>query len=111
MGQAMPHQEDVYQKGFDAGIARRLAGYGRPYTRLFLISLLLILISSSAAVAGPYLVKMALDNGLEAGSLPGLRQAVLLYLLAALIQWATTNLRINVMARLGQSIIYDLRNQ
>jgi ATP-binding cassette subfamily B protein/subfamily B ATP-binding cassette protein MsbA len=73
--------------------------------------MILMLISSSAAVAGPYLVKVALDSGLSAGSVTVLRQTVLLYLLIAIIQWTSTYLRVYLMPRVGQSIIYDLRSR
>ena len=69
-----------------------------------------MLISSAAAVAGPYLVKVALDSGLSAGSLTVLRQTLLLYLFVAIIQWTSTFLRVYLMPRVGQSIIYDLRS-
>jgi ATP-binding cassette subfamily B protein/subfamily B ATP-binding cassette protein MsbA len=68
-------------------------------------------ISSIAVVLGPYFVKYALDEGIGTGSLERLRQAVLLYLLAASIQWASIYIRVNIMARAGQSIIYDLRSR
>ena len=106
-----PPNEDILLKGFDPRVTRRLISYAIPYWHQLLIALVLMLIASAAAVAGPYLVKVALDSGLEAGSLPALRQAVLIYLLAALIQWIATFLRVNIMARTGQSIIYDLRGR
>jgi ATP-binding cassette subfamily B protein/subfamily B ATP-binding cassette protein MsbA len=71
----------------------------------------LMLISSAAAVAGPYLVKIAIDEGLGTGSIAILRQTVLLYLAFAILQWISTFLRVNIMAQVGQSIIYDLRSQ
>jgi len=104
-----PPNEDILLKGFDPRVTRRLIAYAVPYWHQLLIALVLMLVASAAAVAGPYLVKVALDSGLEAGSLPALRQAVIVYLLAALIQWAATFLRVNIMARTGQSIIYDIR--
>jgi ATP-binding cassette, subfamily B, multidrug efflux pump len=106
---ASPHSEDVILKGYDPRVVRRLLGFMRPYTSQFLVALLLMLANSAAAVAGPYLVKHALDSGMAAGSLAALRQAVLLYLAAALIQWISIYLRVNLMAKVGQSIIFDLR--
>jgi ATP-binding cassette subfamily B multidrug efflux pump len=110
MAQAPPN-EDILLKGFDPQITRRIAAFARPYRWQILAALILMLTSSAAAVAGPYLVKIALDSGLKAGSLPALRQAVLYYILATIIQWAATLGRVNIMARAGQSIIYDLRAQ
>jgi ATP-binding cassette, subfamily B, multidrug efflux pump len=106
---APPHSDDVVLKGYDPKIVRRLLHFMRPYTVQFIIATVLMLANSAAAVAGPYLVKYALDSGLAVGSLPVLRQAVLLYLAAALIQWLSIYLRVNLMAKVGQSIIFDLR--
>ena len=104
-----PQSDDVLLKGFDPQVTRRLVGFARPYGLQVLLSLVFMFISSAVVVAGPYLVKIALDSGLDAGSLPVLRQCVLLYLLLAFIQWVVTYLRINIMVRVGQSIIYDMR--
>ncbi len=111
MAQAPPPIEELLDKGFDPQLTRRLWTYTRPYRLQILVSLILMLIGSAAAVAGPYLVKIALDEGLEKGSLPALRQVVLLYLLASLVQWLVTYIRVNIMARTGQSIIFDLRDR
>ncbi|MEW6717122.1 MAG: ABC transporter ATP-binding protein [Chloroflexota bacterium] len=103
-------REEVIGKGYDPEVSRRLATFVRPYWHQFLLALLLMLTGSAASVAGPYLVKIALDEGLGARSLPTLRTAILLYLLLAGLQWLVTYFRVNLMAHVGQSIIYDLRD-
>lgn len=104
-----PVSEDVLLKGYDPKVVRRLVSFIMPYRAQFALAAFLMLTNSAAAVAGPYLVKVALDAGIEGGSLAALRQAVLLYLLAAAVQWTSIYLRVNLMAHVGQSIIYDLR--
>lgn len=106
-----PPSQDVAFKGYDPQISRRLFGFLRPYRWRFSLAMFLMLISSAAAVAGPYLVKIAIDEGLGTGSIAILRQTVLLYLAFAILQWISTFLRVNIMAQVGQSIIYDLRSQ
>lgn len=106
----LPNQDVVF-KGYDPEISRRLFASLRPYRRRFLLAVLLMLVSSAAAVAGPYLVKIAIDDGIGTGSLSVLRQTAILYLGIALVQWVATFLRVNIMAQVGQSIIYDLRSQ
>jgi ATP-binding cassette subfamily B multidrug efflux pump len=101
--------EETILKGYDPHLTKRILEFARPYRLFLFLALLLMLLSSAASVAGPYLVKVALDSGLAAGSLPTLRNAVLLYLLLALLQWAATYGRVNLMVRVGQSIIFDLR--
>jgi len=101
--------DDVLRKGYDPYVTKRLISFVHPYWRSFLIAVLLMLANSAAAVAGPYLVKVALDSGIQANNPVVLRQTVLLYLLAAGVQWISIYFRVNLMARVGQSIIYDLR--
>ena len=101
--------EEVILKGYDPHLTRRLLYFVRPYRLSLFMAVFLMLLSSGAAVAGPYLIKVALDSGLGAGSLPTLRNAVILYLVLALVQWGATYSRVNLMVRVGQSIILDLR--
>ena len=109
MSQGNPHAEEITFKGYDPEVVRRLFAFIRPYRVQFLLALGLMLLNSAASVAGPYLIKVAVDSGLRAGSLTVLRQTVLFYLLITLIQWVAIYLRVILMARVGQSIIFDLR--
>lgn len=102
-------QDDDTPKGFDPQVSRGLYSFARPYLKEFGFSLLLMIIGSAAAVAGPYLVKYAIDEGIAKQALPALGQAVIWYLVAAVVQWIATYIRLNIMARAGQSIIYDMR--
>jgi len=106
-----PQLEEAYSKSYDPRVVRELVSFIRPYRLQMLFALVLMLAGSAAAVAGPYLVKVALDSGVAQGSLPVLRDTLLLYMAAILTQWGVTYLRLNVMARVGQSIIYDLRRR
>jgi len=110
MAQA-PALDEVLLKGYDPKLTRRLASFAIPYRGRLAFSVLLMFISSGVAALGPYLVKVALDSGLDAGSLPVLRNTVLLYILAALIQWVAVYSRVNIMARIAQAIIYDMRQR
>lgn len=104
-----PPNEDLVFKGYDPQVSRRLLAFLHPYRGRFILAAALMLISSAATVMGPYLVKVAIDSGLTAGSISVLRHTILLYLFIAIVQWISTFLRVNLMARVGQSIIYDLR--
>ena len=104
-----PQLEDLPFKEYDPEVTRQLAAFIRPYTRQIIISVFYMGISSLAAVAVPYLVKVALDSGIEQRSLPALRNTVILFLLLQIVQWFFNYIRINMMAQVGQSIIYDIR--
>ncbi len=101
--------EELYDKPLDPQVARRLIGFIAPYKWQMLLAALLMLGATISTVIGPYLVKIAIDDGLLAGNLAALRNAVLLYLAAALIRWGFIYYRVNIMAQVGQSFIYDLR--
>lgn len=103
--------EDIQFKGYDPQVIRGLMAFVQPYWKPLLFSLLLMAITSAASVAGPYLVKLAVDEGIDAGSLPRLRNLVLIYLAIAVVQWAAIYGRVFIMSRIGQSIIYDIRSQ
>jgi ATP-binding cassette, subfamily B, multidrug efflux pump len=101
--------EEVILKGYDPHLTRRLFQFILPYRLSLLLAIFLMLITSAASVAGPYLVKVALDSGLAEGDIAVLRNAVVLYLVLSLAQWGAMFFRVNLMVRIGQSIIFDLR--
>jgi ATP-binding cassette subfamily B multidrug efflux pump len=104
-----PPTDEALMKGYDPNVTRRLIGFARPYIWPLFLSVFLMLISSTMTVLLPVFIKQAIDDGLRGNSLPALRTAVILALLAICIQWLATYSRVNIMARVGQSIICDLR--
>lgn len=106
---APPQLEDLPFKEYDPEVTRQLWAFIKPYTRRIIISVIYMAISSLAAVAVPYLVKVALDSGIEQRSIPALRNTIILFLLLQIVQWFFNYIRVNIMAQVGQSIIYDIR--
>src|SRR5687767_982050 len=106
---AKPADDDILGKAYDARIVRRLAGYLRPYWRNVLAALVLMFVATVANVSGPWLVKVALDDGLARRDARVLGLAVLGYAVAALVMWLGTYWRIRIMAVTGQNVILDLR--
>jgi len=108
---ARPDEDTVVGKAYDPKLARRLARYVLPYKWQILVAILWMFFAMSAYIAGPYLIKVALDSGIAAGDVGVLQQAVALYLLASVAFWLGTFFRVRTMAVTGQSIIYDLRRE
>ncbi len=102
--------EARYARGYNPQVARKLGGFVRPYLGQMLFSLLLMFGSTVASVAGPYFVKMAIDQGMTAADPVALQRAALGYLVTAFAQWIFIYWRVNLMAHVGQSVIYDIRN-
>ena len=106
-----PADNEILGKAYDPQITRRLLKYLRPYGRNLVIALVCMTIAMTGYVAGPYLIKVALDDGIAARNPAVLGQAVLLYLLSAAVFWVGTFLRVRIMAYTGQNVIYDLRRE
>ena len=111
MTQAPPQNDEVILKAYDPVITRRLFGFTTPYHKQILLALVLMFIASAAAAGAPFLVMIAINEGIEAGSWESLRLVVLFYALTAGVQWLATYGRVRLMAVVGQSVIFDLRQQ
>ena len=70
-----------------------------------------MLFQSAVVVAGPYMVQIALDEGIAKGSVSVLRNAVLVYLLITLVRWVSLYWRLYIMSDVGQTIIFDIREK
>ncbi len=104
-----PKTDEQFATSYDPKIARRFLEFMWPYRWRYAIGFALMLVESVSVVGGPYLVSLAIDNGIAVGDVVALRNAVLLYLLLVSLQWMTIYMRVNMMAHAGQSVIYDIR--
>jgi ATP-binding cassette subfamily B protein len=85
-----PREEEVFDKTYDAHLMRRLLGYVRPYWRMALLAVALIVTSSLLQLVGPLVTAVALDLFLDAGGGEG--RAMPSRLLAAAMSAGTTEL-------------------
>ena len=106
-----PQQEEILAKNYDPKIAGRLWGFMALYKWEYVRGVIYALLQAAAVSAGPYLIGVALDEGIGARDVIALRNAVLLYIGVTGLQWVMIYLRINLMAQVGQSIIYNMRAQ
>lgn len=101
--------EDVYDKGYDPKVARGLFQFLKPYYGQMVIALVFMIIVTAASVAGPYFVKLAIDEGMTKNNLVALRNIVLIYFVVSAVQVVTNIFRVRIMSRVGQHILYDVR--
>ena len=101
--------EEQFDQAVNTQNTRRLGDFVRPYTRRLILAAILMLCASAASVAGPYLVGIAIDKGMNAGDAIFLRNTILVFLGMAVITWLGTYLRVMIMTRVALGIIYDLR--
>ncbi|NPV07717.1 MAG: ABC transporter ATP-binding protein [Anaerolineae bacterium] len=102
--------EDRYAE-YDPDIARRLAGYIRPYSRMLGTALVLVLTASALSLAGPYVVRLAIDEGIVARNLTALVVSALGFTGLNLIAWRIRVKQADILSRTGQGIMYDIRTQ
>ena len=96
--------------------SRRLLGdLLRPHRRAVIGTISLIVVESLAALAGPWLVGLAIDNGLpplldahDAAPLLGIATA---FGLAVAVQAVTTRMFVTMTGRVGQRVVLELRNR
>ncbi|HXQ69279.1 MAG TPA: ABC transporter ATP-binding protein, partial [Pyrinomonadaceae bacterium] len=129
------HDEDQLNKAYDARLMRRLLGYLWPYKRYVVASLVLTMLGGALVVAGPPLVKAAVDLyllpdatqvtsgytlvikqtaerfGFGGNASSGVAFVALLLLLANVAALLVLYAENFVLQRMGQHVMFDLRNQ
>ena len=96
--------------------SRRLLGdLLRPYRRAVILTISLIVVESLAALAGPWLVGIAIDAGLppllhggDVGPLLGIAAA---FAVAVAVQAVTTRMFVTMTGRVGQKVVLELRRR
>ncbi len=106
-----PDQVDDRYAEYDPDVARRLAGYIFPYRRQLALGMVLVLSASALSLAGPYIVSLAIDEGIAAKNWAALMLAVAGFTALNLVAWRIRVKQADILSRTGQSIMYDIRTQ
>jgi ATP-binding cassette, subfamily B, bacterial len=83
----------------------------RPHRRTVALGALAVLTQSAAALAMPYLVKVAIDRGVLSRRLDVLDRVAVAYLLLAGLQLLASRLEIISVASVGQRVLFAVRNK
>src|SRR5262245_18601904 len=118
-------EDDRQGRAFDRRLMWRLLGYALPYRKGMAAAVGLILITTGLGLAGPFIVKWAIDGPLRPaigvrgsapvanppapGAVRGLALAVVLYLATVIVTLFLRYLQGMSMSRVGQRVIHDLR--
>jgi ATP-binding cassette subfamily B protein len=90
-------------------VLRRAAGMLGPYKRDVILACVLIVLWTLATLAGPFLVKTGIDQGLTKGDAWALNRAVLGYVVVAVGAYFIYRGLIMVLSRAGEGYLRDLR--
>ena len=102
-------EDEILGKVYDGRLVRRFMRYLRPYSKPMALALSLVLGTTLADLAGPFLTKIAIDDYIAKGRINDLWQILVLFLLALFIGFGLRYYQTYLMQAVGQSVMYDLR--
>jgi ATP-binding cassette subfamily B protein len=88
---------------------RHLLRLLRPYRGRVLLMLGALAIATAAALAPPYLAGKAIDDGIRAGDTGALTIILILFIAAAVVNWAASYAQTFLISWIGQRALQDLR--
>jgi ATP-binding cassette subfamily B protein len=103
------HDDEILGKAYDAGLMRRLLVYLVPYWRSVVLAFVAIAIGAGAALAQPYLMKVAIDQYIAVRRVEGLDRLAFTYVAVLVVAFAAEYLQTWTMQMTGQRIMFDLR--
>jgi ATP-binding cassette, subfamily B, bacterial len=83
----------------------------RPHRRLVALASAAVLVQTGASLAMPYLVKVAIDEGITPGDLAVINRVALAYLALVAVQFLAGRFEIETVARAGQRVLYAVRTK
>lgn len=92
-------------------VLKRLLGLLMPYRSWLVLILFLVVVSSTSQGLSPYLIGRAVDDFISAGNREGLAHTILLLIGVYLAGAVATRFQIYLIARMGQTILADLRQR
>ncbi|MGZ8762329.1 MAG: ABC transporter ATP-binding protein [Acidimicrobiia bacterium] len=108
--------EETLSREEAKGVLRRLWGTLRPYRGQIVVATLLLTGQTLCLLAGPFLLSIGIDKGIDPSLNPDPNIAVLntvaaIYLAAALLSWVLGRMVIQKVARIGETFLRDLRSR
>lgn len=104
-------EEEILGKAYDQRIMSRLMGFLVPHAVPIFVAFLLMCLVAGTNLAGPYLLKLAIDGALVEKNLDMLRLVVIVFLAVALLSWLAEFGYAYMLHWVGQRIIYTVRVQ
>lgn len=101
--------DEELESTFDINQLKRMVGYLQPFKTKIFFTVFLMLVASGAALSGPYLIKVAIDDKIPNGDVGGLALLAGFYLAAITVTGICLKYRIRMMSQIGQSVILELR--
>ena len=101
--------DEILGKAYDSRLMRRLITFVVPYRRRMALALLLLIGAALADLAGPYLVRQAIDGPIHNRNVAGVWPIFWLYLVALITGFLCRFGQIWTLQTIGQQVIVDIR--
>ena len=105
----MIHEEEILGRQYDHRLMRRLLAFLHPYRGRMLFAGIVVVSDALVGLAGPWLTKEAIDNGIRHRDLVHLDQVAVLYLCVLAVGFGLAYLQNQIMQNVGQQVMMDLR--
>jgi ATP-binding cassette subfamily B protein len=92
-------------------VLRRSARLLRPHRGRVVWSLVMVVLWTATVLAGPYLVRVGIDQGIKGRSAATLNAAVVGYVVVAVLAYLTNRWQIALLSRVGEDFLRELRNR
>ena len=103
------YEKDIEEKYVDKKTFAKLMGYIRPYKSLLSLTVFLLLLTALLQIAGPYIIKIAIDRYIIPKDFNGFAYIALLYGVVILVEFILRYFQGYLTEYVGQRIMYDLR--
>ena len=90
-------------------VVRRTARMLRPQRRRVFGALAMVVLWTATVLAGPYLVKYGIDQGITDGDVGKLNVAIAGYVVVAVLAYVTNRQQIVLISRVGEDFLRSLR--
>ena len=107
----MDGEEEILGRAYDGRLVRRLLTYVRPYAGSILVAMALLAALTLLELAGPVIVKLAIDDAIAVGDFLRLSQYAAAYLVVVVAIFGLRYVQNYLLNRTGQLAMHDLRVQ
>lgn len=104
-------EEKAERKVPDTVLIKRLSTYALPFRTQLIAGIAFLFVTAATNLAGPYILKMAIDTYIAGRDLAGLTNIILAYVAINIVNFLSSHRQLYLMSRVGQRIIYKLREE
>ena len=104
-------EEEKLGKVYDSQLVKRLMQFLAPYRWQLIQALFYLIIFAGCELAGPYLIKIAIDKEIANKDIHGLAVVSIIFLIVVIVQFIVNYMDQYITQWLGQYVMYDIRTK